>query len=102
VWLREVASASWPPFSSAKAGRGFIGVSPSRCELELEFDDLSSLDEFWENLPQKAHAAWMRQAEVLVHSLIFERSSATRVACTRVVSEVPVYPRPGFPVNILQ
>jgi hypothetical protein len=65
VWLREVASASWPPFLSASAVRGSIGIPSGRCELELEFDDLPSLHEFWENLPQRAHAAWMRQAEVL-------------------------------------
>jgi hypothetical protein len=34
-------------------------------QLEVEFDTLAELEEFWASIPQQDHKAWSQRAQVL-------------------------------------
>ena len=42
-------------------------VSPNFClstQVDLDFDSLSDVDEFWNTLPQQEHRAWLQRMQV--------------------------------------
>lgn len=63
-WVTVVARQAEGDLQSASILSGSIGAPESRMELELEFNTLSDLEEFWGTIPAQAHKAWSERLQV--------------------------------------
>ena len=63
-WLSTVASPVLTGLGTQKATRLLseqLGGTEARCELELQFSSLAEMEQFWTQVPQAEHAAWLQR-----------------------------------------
>jgi hypothetical protein len=57
-WVQDIASQAGESAAGARLLAGQLGAPESRLELELPFESLAELEEFFTKLPTEQHAAW--------------------------------------------
>ncbi len=65
-WVRDIGSRAGLGPSNAAIASGSVGVPESRLELEVTFDTLSELEQFWASIPPDAHRAWSQRLQGMV------------------------------------
>lgn len=67
-WVRDVGSAAGLTTDNTAINSGSVGSPESRLELEVAFNTLAELEEFWASIPQEPHKAWSQQFQnIVVH-----------------------------------
>ncbi|PSC76447.1 sorbosone dehydrogenase [Micractinium conductrix] len=67
-WVRDVGSVAGLTPQNTTLSTGSIGAPESTLELEVSFDSLADLEEFWMSVPPVAHKAWgQRMQQYIVH-----------------------------------
>ncbi|KAK9837483.1 hypothetical protein WJX81_005889 [Elliptochloris bilobata] len=65
-WVRDIGSKAGLGASNAQILSGAVGVPESRLELEVEFESLAELEQFWAAIPAEQHRAWSQRAQNLI------------------------------------
>ena len=67
-WVRDIGSEAGLESSNTSINSGSVGTPESRLELEVAFDTLAELEEFWASIPADRHKAWsQRMQSMIVH-----------------------------------
>lgn len=65
-WVRDVGSKAGLTPDNARINSGSVGVPESKLELEVEFETLAELEQFWAAIPPKLHKPWSQRMQHLV------------------------------------
>ncbi|KAI3430519.1 hypothetical protein D9Q98_005112 [Chlorella vulgaris] len=67
-WVATVGSAAGLAPDNTTLTTGSIGAPESTLELEVSFDSLAALEQFWSSIPAQEHVAWgKRMQQHIVH-----------------------------------
>lgn len=67
-WVQDVGSVAGLTPQNTQLHTGSIGAPESTLELEVGFETLAELEDFWTNIPPAQHRAWgQRMQEYIVH-----------------------------------
>ena len=88
-WVREIGSLAGLGPINAAINSGSVGIPESRLELEVTFDTLAELEEFWASIPPDQHKIWSQKMQ----SKIVHGSPQWQIY--RTVEAFPNTPQPG-------
>jgi hypothetical protein len=62
-WVRDVGSIAGLGPTNAAINSGAVGTPESRLELEVTFDTLAEVEQFWASIPQEQHKIWSQKIQ---------------------------------------
>jgi hypothetical protein len=62
-WVREIGSVAGLGPTNAAINSGAVGTPESRLELEVTFDTLAELEQFWASIPPEQHKIWSKEIQ---------------------------------------
>jgi len=62
-WIQNVGSAAGLTQENTCLSSGAVGAPESRLELEVEFETLAHVEDFWAAIPPAEHRAWSQRAQ---------------------------------------
>lgn len=62
-WIQNVGSVAGLTQENTCLSSGAVGTPESRLELEVEFETLAHLEDFWAAIPPAEHRAWSQRAQ---------------------------------------
>lgn len=65
-WVRTIGSQAGLTPSNTAINSGSVGVPESRLELEVEFDSLAQLEDFWASIPPDLHRQWSARVQSMI------------------------------------
>jgi hypothetical protein len=60
-WVREIGSEAGLGPTNAAINSGAVGTPESRLELEVTFDSLAEVEQFWASIPPDLHKVWAQK-----------------------------------------
>lgn len=65
-WVRDIGSSAGLTSKNTCINSGSVGSPESRLELEVAFDTLAELEEFWASIPAEDHQRWSKEMQKLI------------------------------------
>jgi len=62
-WVREIGSVAGLGPTNAAINSGAVGTPESRLELEVTFDTLAEVEQFWAAIPPEQHKIWSQKIQ---------------------------------------
>ncbi|KAL4517738.1 hypothetical protein Ndes2526A_g02120 [Nannochloris sp. 'desiccata'] len=65
-WVREIGSIAGLGPTNAAINSGAVGTPESRLELEVTFDTLAEVEQFWASIPPEQHKIWSQKIQTKI------------------------------------
>jgi hypothetical protein len=65
-WVRNIGSSAGLTSKNTCINSGSVGSPESRLELEVAFDTLAELEQFWASIPAEQHQQWSKEMQKLI------------------------------------
>ena len=65
-WVQDIGSEAGLEPSNTAITSGSVGVPESRLELEVSFNSLDELEQFWASIPPIEHKIWSKKLQAVI------------------------------------